>query len=361
VAGVTGGPAILFVEVPSLYAEVELRDAPDLAGRALLVGGDPAKRGRLQSASREALLAGVQIGESMQEALTCCPDAVVLRTDMPRYREVAGALRVSMRRVTESLEPAGLGAAYVDSRSTALAPEALAEALIARVRDDLSLPLRVGVAPTKLVARLLAETLSGGESRRVESGAVAEFLDPLPLARLPRVGRKAIERLAALGARSVGELRGLKPEDVESSLGNHGLSILEQAEGGQPGRVRGARHPATISRSVTLAVAGETGVTPAFRLADALRRLARDLELSLTRQGLHSARIALRLGFEAGPPVTRSMTHGEAEGGEASILSAAEALLARVEPEDRLNVRTLTLRVAGLHTPEGALSQLELF
>ena len=102
---------ILYADVPSFYAAVERLADASLGGRPVLVGGDPRKRGKVQSASREALAAGVALGMPMIEALERCPAARRVQTDMKRYREASGKLAVCLRRVAEEIEPAGLGGA----------------------------------------------------------------------------------------------------------------------------------------------------------------------------------------------------------------------------------------------------------
>ena len=118
--------AILFAEVPNFYAEVERRAAPDLRGCPILVGGDPGKRGRVQSASAEARQAGVTHGMGMAAALEICPRAVRLPTNMKRYREVSGALATCFRGIFDEVETAGLGSVYADEHGGAESCEQVA-------------------------------------------------------------------------------------------------------------------------------------------------------------------------------------------------------------------------------------------
>jgi len=205
---------VLYAEVPGFYAEVERSADPTLAGRAVVVGGDPRKNGTVQSASAEARAAGVAPGMAVLEALERCPRAKVLRTDMRRYREASARLRATLRRHLDRLEPAGLGAAYLDASGAARPPEALAADLAKAVGDDLGLPLRVGIASAKFLARLAAEE-GEGPIVRVALGEEADFLAGLPLERLPGVGPTTAARLAELGARSIAELAGLERRRVE--------------------------------------------------------------------------------------------------------------------------------------------------
>ena len=132
---------ILFAEVPFFYAAIERADDPSLTGRPVIVGGDPRKRGLVQSATPEARAAGVTLDMPMLEALQLCPTARALRTNMARYREVSRRLFACLRRGFGRLEPFGLGAAYFDVSDATDTPEAIAAPLHERVRQEVGLPL----------------------------------------------------------------------------------------------------------------------------------------------------------------------------------------------------------------------------
>ena len=177
--------AVLYAEVPGFYAEIERASDPERSERPLIVGGHPRKGGRVQSASQAAALAGGEPGMAMQDALQRCPRARTVRTDMKRYREVAQRLRACLRQEAARLETAGLEACYLEARGE---PESLAETLRRRVRDELGLPLRVGIAPVKFLAKLAAEECGWDGQRRIAAGEEGAFLDALPVAdEVPRV------------------------------------------------------------------------------------------------------------------------------------------------------------------------------
>jgi DNA polymerase-4 len=353
-SGTASERAVLYARVPSFYAEVERRDHPALSGRPVLVGGNPDKRGRVQSASVEAVAIGVSEGMAMSDALVRCPGAAHFRTDMKRYREASGTLVVCLRRIVEALEPAGLGAVYLDVQAGSEPSEALARRIVAAVRDELGLPLRVGIAPSKLLAHLASDEASGNGIRRIHVAEAAGFLAPLPISRLPRVGKKTEARLAALGVRRVGELLALGRASVEEALGNHGLAIYELASGLDRSPLRLAARPRSISRELTLEDPG------AVAIAEALRGLAALLERELVRQGLAARRVALRAELLSEPDTTRSVTLGDPVVSAGEIAQVAEELSGRLE-RDPASVRALSLTVAGLVAVGGEDRQLELF
>src|SRR5262245_42219214 len=151
---------VLFAEVPGFYAAVARADDPSLAARPVVVGGDPRKRGRVQSATADALAAGVTLEMTVLEALRQCPSARAVRTDMARYREVSRRLFAVLRANSPQLEAFGLAACYADV-SAADDAEAHARMLLDAVAAQLGLPLRVGIGSGKFLARIAAEEVPG--------------------------------------------------------------------------------------------------------------------------------------------------------------------------------------------------------
>ncbi|MCS5636039.1 MAG: hypothetical protein NZ990_05940 [Myxococcota bacterium] len=354
--GERGESAILFAEVPDFYAEVESRAAPELRGGPVLVGGDPAKRGRVLSLNSEARRAGVERGMAMAAALASCPDATWLPTNMKRYREASGALVNCLRGVFDEVEKATLGSVYADVHGEAGTPERVAEQLLPRAGAELGLPLRVGIAPSKFLARLAAEEAGVGAVHRVPHAEIASFLAPLPVSRLPKVGKKTAARLAELGARRVADVVELGAALLEEEFGNHGLRILEMARGQDRSPMRVAALPKSVGRETTFpAPTGELQ-----RLAAEAEKLAESAAAALERQGLRAGRVALRLIDTRGATTTRSVTLREPILGAAEIYRVALDLLRR-DHDPEIPHRGLGITLAGLHEAAGEDRQLDLF
>jgi DNA polymerase-4 len=346
---------ILFVEVPCFYAVVERADDPAAAGRPVLVGGDPRKGGRVQSATPDALARGVRLEMPMLEALRHCPQARVVRTQMPRYREVSRRLLAGFRRVLPRLEPFGLAAAYAELPPQADAA-AIADELQRSGREGLGLPVRVGVARSKFLARLAAEERPEGGFRRIAPGEEAAFLDPLPVSRLDGVGRKTEATLAALGARTIADVRALGRERLEEVFGTHGLRIHACATASDDEPVRAVQHPQSVSREAT--VRGEPrdlGV-----LDEQLAGIAQQLEVELARLGLSAGKVTLKLRFEDEGSASRTLTLQEPVASAVDLRAVAQELLART-PAGARPVRGLGLQLARLGPADAGDRQLRLF
>jgi nucleotidyltransferase/DNA polymerase involved in DNA repair len=345
---------ILFAEVPGFYAAVERAEDPMLTDRPVIVGGNPRKRGRVQAATPDALRAGVELDAPMLEALRLCPQAKAVRTNMPHYREVSRSLMVTLRGVLPRLEAFGLAAVYADL-PLADDPEERASALQSVVRDALGLPLRVGVASGKFLARLAAEEIAEEGLGRISPGDEHAFLAPLPVTRLDGVGRKTAATLAELGAHSIGDVRRLGRERLQDLFGAHGLRIYGYANGSDDEPVR-ARRPRSVSRESTV----RTEDLDLSLLVEQLAGLSQNLEQELSRQGLAAGKVTLKLRFVDQGTTTRTQTLSDPLTAAPALLEVAQGLLTRTAAGAR-PVRGIGLQLAGLVPADESDRQLPLF
>jgi len=175
---------VLFVEMPNFYANIERADHPELVDRPIIVGGDPRKKGLVQSATADAIAAGVKLETPVIDAMRHCPEARAFRTNMVRYREVSRQLFAWLRRGVEQLEPFGLAAAFFDLTGLTEPPDEIAKRLQGLVHRELGLPIRAGLGSGKMIARLASEEAGDGAIRQIAAGDEAAFLAPLPVMRL---------------------------------------------------------------------------------------------------------------------------------------------------------------------------------
>jgi DNA polymerase-4 len=347
---------LIYAAVPGFYAAVERADKPDLASRPVIVGGDPRKRGLVQSATPDALEAGVVVGMPMREALERCPEGRALRTDMRRYREMASRLRACFRRLTHRVEPAGLDAAFLEPRRPDQPCWELAERLRESVREELRLPLQIGIAPAKFLAKIAAEESGASEILRIEPGEVAGFLAPLPVSRLPGVGDRTEAKLADLSVRRAGELAALDRRVLEEHLGNHGLAIQGYARGRDDARLRAAPRPRSLSQESTL----DSDEVDLAVIQERIEELARGLEGGLLLERLAAKRVTLKLRYAGQEQTTRSCTLVRPVSASRDLANLATELLGRTQAGIR-PVRLVGLAVASLIRARRDDRQLDLF
>lgn len=348
-----------YAETPGFYAEVERSRRPELAERPILVGGDPRRsNARVRSASLSARRLGIEEGMPMSEALRRCPEARVLRTDMRFYQAFSSRLQAIFRSGFLRVEPAGPGTAWLSDPLPAAPPEAVAERLRRQVAEAVGLPLVVGAAPVKFLARIAAERLGAAGFCCISAVDMHDFLGPLPVACLPGVGSRTEATLRELGAHCVSDLLRIGRRRLEEALGNHGRTVFGYAEGRDANSVRRARLPGSFSQELTLGrPERDLGV-----LAGQLRTLAEALERTLQREHCVARRLMLKLRYADDPaPITRSHTTRRPLTGAGRIHELSVSLLARTQAGAR-SVRGLGLSARGLlHRAPGEPGQPELF
>lgn len=354
---------VLFAEVPCFYAVVERSRDPSLARRPVIVGGDPRKRGFVQSATPDAQADGVRPDMLVSEAIALCPRARLLRTNMGRYREVSRRMFACMRRSLARLEAYGLSGAYfvVHTDSAAL-PEIVSD-LQERVKVAVGLSLRAGVASGKFLARLAAEEAGPEGLRIVAPGEEAAFLGPLGVERLEGVGKRTAETLEALGAQTIADVVALGRDGLQGALGVHGLRIHALARGHDDTVVRASR-PKSISRESTLRGLGEgasgAGSSDIVVLSEILRDLTGELDAELQMEGLAAGKLILKVRFANQERTSRSETFGSPAGSASDLHECALRLLARTEAGS-LTVLGLGVQLEKFDPVEDADRQLDLF
>lgn len=345
-----------YADVPDFHVAAARRRSPELEGVPVVIGGDPAKRGRVIGLTPELRALGIEEGMEVAEALQRAPAARWLRTDMTRVRELSGQLRATVRREIGAVETSGLAAFYFRAPSEATEARRLGLRLIERVEQEAGLRLRVGIAPARFAAPLIAEEAGQGQVGLLTADAFESFLERIPVERLPSVGPKTAMRLQELGVETVAGLRALGGERLELLLGPVGRSLWLLASGEDPRPLRVRRHPKSLSREEKLR---EGEATPAV-LDAVIARLATRLEQALRRDGLWAGRIALRLSQADGRSQTRSRSLWPPATTAARIAAAARDLLERAEVPPQ-TPRRIGLVLKGLEIAGAEERQLDLF
>jgi DNA polymerase-4 len=348
---------ILFLHVPGFYAAVEQADHPELRGKAVLVGGDPRKRGLVTSASLEAAVRGVTEGMRMSEGVERCPDAEIRPTRLRRYREVGSALRALAWRYSDRVEPDGLAAVYLEVPSDAT-PLNLAAEFCVCVRGELGLPAVAGIGPTRFVAHSAAQNCGESGMRLVNPDEVQSFLAELPATQIWGLGPASALRLAEQGVQSIGDVQARSIEELEGIVGRPAAGFHRLALGQDDERIRARPRPKSISQEETLTEPTADLSTLGERIADLAARIA----LVLEREERAARTIGLGLELVDEQQLTRSQTEERPVTTQAEIRDAVYALLARARAGPRL-VRRIRVQVTNLCPREQAREprQLSLF
>jgi DNA polymerase-4 len=354
---VDGSRRVLHCDMDCFYAAVEMRDDPSLAGRPVVVGGDPDGRGVVAAASYEARRYGIRSAMPAARARRLCPQAVFLPPDFGRYRDESRELFAIFRRFTPLVQPASLDEAYLDV-SEHLGPwgsaSAIAEEIRRLVRGERRLTVSVGVGPNRLVAKIASDFRKPDGLTVVPPARVEAFLSPLPVRSLHGVGPATERALGELGVRTVAELRALPLPRLEERFGSHGRTLYEFARGVDERPVRVERERKSLGSETTfrrdLADRGE--------IERQVARLAVEVAEGLAARSLLARTVTLKVRYDDFTTVTRSSTHAVAVADAASIVARAVLLLDRSQA-GRRSVRLLGVTASGL--VEATYVQLALF
>jgi DNA polymerase-4 len=215
------------------YASVEQRDDPQLRGRPVVVAWK-GNRSVVCAASYEARKFGVRSAMPTVRAERLCPEAIFVAPDFTRYRAVSRSVGEIFKRHTDLIEPLSLDEAYLDvtENKTGLPTATLvARTIRDQIRHELSLTASAGVAPNKFLAKLASDWRKPDGLFVIQPEDIDSFLLPLPVERLPGVGKVTGDKLAKLGIRTVGDLRKLELSLLEKHFGLYGLRLHELARG----------------------------------------------------------------------------------------------------------------------------------
>jgi DNA polymerase IV len=345
---------ILHVDLDAFFAAVEQRDRPELRGKPVIVGGDPAGRGVVSAASYEARKFGVHSAMSLREAVRRCPDGVFLPVDGRRYQQASRDVMAILRRFTPAVEPISIDEAFLDvtgSRQLFGDGRAIAEAVKIAIRDDVGLTASVGVARTKLVAKIASDLRKPDGLVVVEPGDEATFLAPLPISRLWGVGEKTAVALADYGVRTIGDLAAISPDVLVRRFGKHGGSLASRARGVDDDPV----HEGDPAKSVGHEHTFDVDTSDREIIERTLLAMSDGVAGRLRSAGVRASTIAVKIRDSSFRTITRQRTLPEPTDMTDPIFRAAVEL---ARPEVRgIRVRLLGVSASNL----GDREQLGLF
>lgn len=350
--------AILHVDMDAFYAAIEQRDRPELRGRPVIVGADPQGgrgRGVVATASYEARRFGVHSAMPISQAWRLCPHGSYVHPDMAKYARVSGEVMEILRRFTDCVEPVSIDEAFLDvtaSRRALGDGETIARALKDAIRAETALTASVGVAPSKLVAKVASDLRKPDGLVVVPPGAEAALLAPLPVRRLWGVGPKMEEVLARIGVTTIGELAALDPARLERRLGAHGHDLLLLARGVDDRPVVAEREEA---KSLGHEHTYDVDTDDPARLRRTLLDLADSVAARLRAHGLRGRTVTLKYRDEDFVTLTRAETIPAPTDAGDRLFAVAWRLFEKAH--GRRKVRLLGISVSGL----GKGPQLGLF
>jgi DNA polymerase-4 len=319
--------AVAHVDCDAFYASVEKRDRPDLAARAVIVGGG--RRGVVSAACYVARLSGVKSAMPMFKALQLCPEATVIRPDMAKYAAVARRVRAMMHGLTPLVLPLSIDEAVLDLSGTEAlhqAPPAIVMARFARaVEAELGITVSIGLSWNRLLAKIAADFDKPRGFAAIGRADAAAVLADRPVGLLPGIGAVFAESLARKGLVRLGQLQALSDREAHRLLGEDGPALCARARGEDSRPVRAERETKSVSAETTF----ESDLADRAALARVLWRLCEKLAARLVAQELAAAGVVLKLKTAGFRLRTRAARLPAPTALAETLFRAAEALLAR--------------------------------
>jgi len=343
------GRKIVHIDMDAFYASVEQRDNPELRGRPVVVAWK-GKRSVVCAASYEARRLGVRSAMAATSAERLCPEATFVPPDFTRYRAVSRAVREIFLRHTDLIEPLSLDEAYLDvtENKIGLATATKVASTIRRqIREELNLTASAGVAPNKFLAKIASDWKKPNGLFVIQPAEVEDFLTPLPVGRIPGVGKVTEERLGKLGLRTVGDVRARSLEDVQKLFGRYGQRLYELARGIDDNPVVPNRPTQSISAEDTF----ETDVL----LADTepmIRRLAEKTWAASRKESRIARTVVLKLKTAEFQILTRSLTPMRPPTSCEELMEIALTLRERVKLAPRQRFRLVGVGLSNFRDAE---------
>jgi DNA polymerase-4 len=352
---------IVHIDMDAFYASVEQRDDPALRGRPVVVAWRGA-RSVVCAASYEARTFGIRSAMPAMCAERLCPDAVFVPPDFTRYRAASRIVRSIFERHTDLVEPLSLDEAYLDVTENKLglpSATAVASHIRASIREETRLTASAGIAPNKFLAKIASDWRKPDGQFVIRPHQVEAFLAPLPVGRLPGVGRVMEAKLLELGVRDVRHLRLLGETELERRFGRWGRRLHELA--------LGIDEHAVVSERPTLQVSAEDTFARDILLRDAeleeaIRRLAAKAWAGAEQEADRVGRtVVLKLKTSDFRILTRSLTPSLPPASEAEFVQLALDLRERVELPSRTRYRLVGVGLGNFRGADESPPQPELF
>jgi DNA polymerase IV len=349
---------IIRVDMDAFYASIEQRDDPELRGKPVIVAWR-GHRSVVCAASYEARSFGVRSAMPAARAERLCPEAIFVAPDFTRYRAVSRSVGEIFKRHTDLIEPLSLDEAYLDvtENKRGLSTATLvARTIREQIRQELTLTASADVAPNKFLAKLASDWRKPDGLFVIQPAGIDAFLLPLPVGRLPGVGRVTGEKLGKLGIQTVRDLRSADLPALVHHFGGYGRRLHELARGIDDSEVVPDRPTQSISVDDTF----EQDVLLA-ETEPMIRHLAEKLWFASRRESRTARTVVLKMKTSEFKVLTRSHTPGSPSSSCDELTDIVLRLRERVPLGPQQRYRLVGVGLTNFREPEQDASQPALF
>jgi DNA polymerase-4 len=297
---------ILHIDMDAFYASVEKLDDPRLKHKCVIVGGT-SNRGVVSAASYEARRFGVHSAMPIYRAKQRCPHGVFVPPRMGRYKEVSKKVMALLKEFSPLVEPVSIDEAYMDitgCRRLFGEPHEIAREIKRKIKESLQLTCSVGVAPNKFLAKIASDLEKPDGLTLIMPEQVPQFIESLPIKKVPGVGNKTVRQLEALGIQTLGDVQRLPEKALLKHLGKFGRRLLALSSGNDASPVTPHTPHKSISTEHTLAA----DTLDVKLLKRYLLRQSAEVARQLRQAGVRARTIVIKIKNADFKTVTRRTT-----------------------------------------------------
>jgi DNA polymerase IV (archaeal DinB-like DNA polymerase) len=350
---------ILHLDMDSFYASVEVQHQPGLAGKPLVIGADPKQgkgRGVVSTCSYEARAFGIRSAMPVSQAFVLCPHAIFLPPDFARYTRASAVVMEILGSYGYPLEQVSIDEAFLDVSSLGSYDAActLADRIRETIRRQLGLTCSIGIAPSKLVSKIASDFKKPGGLTVVEPSSLQAFLDPMPVRKIPGIGKKTETLLFELGIRTVGELAHCDIQVLIGRFGRWAVQLHEASMGIDDSEVVARDGMKSLSREMTFG----TDVDSIDELLRAVNSLVNDVHAALADEELRFRTLTVKVRFPGFVTRTKSQSFAHYSRDPVLLRSNSHALFR--ELYDGRKIRLIGIRVSSFEKPDVRQTPLSL-
>ena len=349
---------IMHIDLDAFFVSVEQVDNPRLKGKPVVVGGRPDRRGVVAAASYEARSYGIHSAMPLATAYRLCPQAIFIEGSFNKYRVASQRFMAILADFSPLIEPVGLDEAYVDAtgfESIHGSIRQMALAMKQRIKDELSICASVGISSSKVVAKIASDSSKPDGLIEVAEGEERSFLSPLPVTRMPGVGKKTERILKGLGINTIEILANTPVSLLKSHFGMSGELLHNHSSGIDHRKVELPGGARSISRETTFGK--DTGDRSLLKAT--LRYLSERVGSELRQQGNQARCITLKLRYADFTTITRSRTLRQASDADQTIADIGLELMEKALAQGKQPVRLIGIGVSNLVEAGRQLAMLD--
>ena len=297
---------ILHIDMDAFYASVEQLDDPRLKNKCVIVGGT-SNRGVVSAASYEARQFGVHSAMPIYQAKQKCPHGIFVPPRMRRYKEVSKKVMALLKDFSPLVEPVSIDEAYMDITGCQRLfgePQEIAREIKRKIKETVNLTCSVGVAPNKFLAKIASDMEKPDGLTLILPDKVPEFIDSLPVKKVPGVGKKMFRQLELLGIRTLGDVQRLPEKSLLKHLGKFGKRLRTLSSGSDHSPVTPQAPHKSISSERTLAA----DTRDVKLLKRYLLSQSGEVSKQLRKTGVRAKTITIKIKDEDFKTVTRRTT-----------------------------------------------------